>query len=397
MRTGDHLFMTYGSRGFKQLDLLEVNVTTGEARTLIQEKSKTFVETNLASGGVPNWRPVHHDRDIVWFSERDGWAHLYLLDGETGSIQRQITSGPWTVGDVLHVDETQGWIYFTGRGREAGRDPYFRHLYRAKLDGSAITLLTPENADHEVFFSPSGGYFVDNYSRLDALPTSLLRRADGAVVRELQRADAARLVALGWKMPIPFTVKARDGVTNLYGLMYTPSHVDPARKYPIIDNIYPGPQVGPVGNRAFSSSIRGTNAGLAELGFYVIVLDAMGTPVPLEVVSRQLLRQHGRQRDRRSHRGDHAARGAASRDRRLSCRDLRPLRRRLFIDGRDPSFPRFLQGRGLRRWQSRQPKLRLHVGREVSRIAQAYVATAPTRSTRRPTRGWRRTSRATCC
>lgn len=275
---GDHLFMTYGTRGFKQLDLLEVDAATGEARTIVQEKSKTFVETNLASGGVPNWRPVHHDRDVVWFSERDGWAHLYLINGQTGATENQITSGPWTVGDVLRIDETQNWIYFTGRGRETGRDPYFRHLYRAKLDGSSMTLLTPENADHDVFFSPTGAYFVDNYSKLDATPVSLLRRADGTVVRELQRADASRLLALGWKMPSPFTVKARDGVTNLYGLMYAPSHVDPARKYPIIDNIYPGPQVGPVGNRAFSSSIRGTNAALAELGFYVIVLDAMGTP-----------------------------------------------------------------------------------------------------------------------
>ena len=275
---GDHLFMTYGSRGFKQLELLEVDAATGEARTVAHEASKTFVEMNLASGGIPNWRPVHHDRDVVWFSERDGWAHLYLLNGQTGAVQNQITTGPWTVGDVLHIDETQGWVYFTGRGREPGRDPYFRFLYRAKLDGSLLTLLTPENADHEVFFSPSGASFVDNYSKLDALPVSLLRRADATVVRELQRADASRLFALGWKMPVPFTVKARDGVTNLHGLMYVPSHADPARKYPIIDNIYPGPQVGPVGNRSFSSSIRGTNAGLAELGFYVIVLDAMGTP-----------------------------------------------------------------------------------------------------------------------
>jgi dipeptidyl aminopeptidase/acylaminoacyl peptidase len=274
----DHLFMTYGSRGFKQLDLLAVDAATGEARTVAHETSKTFVETNLASGGIPNWRPIHHDRDVVWFSERDGWAHLYLLNGQTGAVQNQITSGPWTVGDLLRVDEAQGWIYFTGRGREPGRDPYFRHLYRAKLDGSSIALLTPENADHEVFFSPSGAYVVDNYSKLDATPISVLRRADGTVVREVQRADASRLVALGWKMPVPFTVKARDGVTNLYGLLFTPSHVEPGRKYPVIDNIYPGPQVGPVGNRSFSSSVRGSNAGLAELGFYVVELDAMGTP-----------------------------------------------------------------------------------------------------------------------
>jgi dipeptidyl aminopeptidase/acylaminoacyl peptidase len=169
-------------------------------------------------------------------------------------------------------------VYFTGRGREPGRDPYFRHLYRVKLDGTGIQMLTPENADHEVSFSPSGAYFVDSYSRLDALPISVVRRADGALVRELQRADASRLFALGWRFPVPFTVKARDGQTDLYGVMFRPSRIDAGRTYPIIDNIYPGPQIGPVGNRSFASAIRGTNAGLAELGFFVIELDAMGTP-----------------------------------------------------------------------------------------------------------------------
>ena len=275
---GDHLFMTYGARGYHQLDLLEVDAATGAARTVLQEKSKTFVETNLASGGIPNWRPVHHDRDVVWFSERDGWAHLYLVNGQTGAIERQLTRGPWTVGDVLRIDDAAGWVYFTGRGREDGRDPYFRNLYRVRLEGSSPELLTPENADHDVSVSPSGKFFLDNYSRLDALPVSVMRRADGSLVREVQRANASRLFDVGWRMPIPFTVKARDGVTDLYGVMFRPSTVDPTRKYPIIDNIYPGPQVGPIGNRAFASSVRSTNAGLAELGFFVIELDAMGTP-----------------------------------------------------------------------------------------------------------------------
>lgn len=275
---GDHLFMTYGSRGFKQLDLLEVDATSGEARTILQEKAKTFVETNLESGGIPNWRPVHHDRDVIWLSERDGWAHLYLVNGANGAVQHQITSGPWTVGNLLRVDEANGWVYFTGRGREPGRDPYFRHLYRARLDGSQVQLLTPENADHEVSLSPSGTYFVDNRSRLDALPVTVVRRSDGTLVREVQRADASQLFAMGWRYPVPFTVKARDGVTDLYGVMYRPSRIDPARTYPIIDNIYPGPQTGPIGNRTFASAIRGSNAGLAELGFFVIELDATGTP-----------------------------------------------------------------------------------------------------------------------
>jgi dipeptidyl aminopeptidase/acylaminoacyl peptidase len=274
----DHLYMTYGSRGFRQIDLLEVDAASGEARTVVAEKGKTYVELNLESGGIPNWRPVHHDRDVVWFSERDGWAHLYLLNGQSGAVEHQITSGAWTVGDLLRVDETNGYVYFTARGREAGRDPYFRHLYRSKLDGSKIELLTPENADHDVSFSPSGAYFIDAYSKLDALPISVVRKSDGTLVKEIQRADATRLFASGWRMPVPFTVKARDGVTDLYGVMFRPSKIDASRKYPIIDNIYPGPQVGPIGNRSFASAIRGTNAGLAELGFYVIELDASGSP-----------------------------------------------------------------------------------------------------------------------
>jgi dipeptidyl-peptidase-4 len=274
----EHLFMTFGARGYRQLDLAEVDASSGEARTILSEKGKTYVETNLASGGVPNWRPVRHDREVIWFSERDGWGHLYLVDGASGAVKHQITSGPWTVGDLLRVDETTGWVYFTGRGREAGRDPYFRHLYRVKLDGSGIQLLTPENADHDVSLAPNGAYFVDSYSRLDTLPVTVLRRADGSLVKELQRADASRLFALGWRYPVPFTVKARDGVTDIYGVMFRPSKIDPSRKYPIIDNIYPGPQIGPIGNRSFSSSVHGSNAALAELGFYVIELDATGTP-----------------------------------------------------------------------------------------------------------------------
>jgi dipeptidyl aminopeptidase/acylaminoacyl peptidase len=274
----DHLFMTYGARGFKQLELLEVDAATGNARSITTEKSRTFVEMNLASGGVPNWRPVHHDQDVVWFSERDGWAHLYLLNGQTGAVEHQITSGPWTVGDLLRIDDTNGYVYFTGRGREPGCDPYFRYLYRAKLDGSAIQLLTPEIADHDVSFSPSGAYFVDNYSKLDALPVTLVRRTDGTLVKAVQHADGSRLFAIGWKTPTPFTVKARDGVTDIYGMLYRPSRIEPGRAYPIIDNIYPGPQTGPIGNRSFSSALRGTNAALAELGFYVVELDAMGTP-----------------------------------------------------------------------------------------------------------------------
>jgi dipeptidyl-peptidase-4 len=276
--TGEHLFMTYGHRGYHQLDLLDVNPATGEARTVLTEHSKTFVETNLASGGIPDWRPLSHGREVIWFSERDGWAHLYLFDAQTGTLEHRITGGDWTVGDVLRVDEAGGWIYFTARGHEPGRDPYFQFLYRAKLDGSGLQLLTPEDADHDISFAPSGNEFLDNGSRLDQTPVTVVRRADGTFVHQVQKADATRLLAMGWKYPTPITVKARDGVTDLYGVLYRPSNFDSTKRYPIVDYIYPGPQTGPIGTRSFASALRGSNQGLAELGFFVVAIDAMGTP-----------------------------------------------------------------------------------------------------------------------
>ncbi|HEU4988837.1 MAG TPA: DPP IV N-terminal domain-containing protein [Gemmatimonadaceae bacterium] len=276
--TSEHLFMTYGYRGYHQLDLLDVDPATGHARTVLTEKSKTFVETNLASGGVPDWRPLGHGRQVIWFSERDGWAHLYLYDARTGALEHRITEGDWTVGDVLRVDETGGWVYFTARGREAGRDPYFRFLYRIHLDGTGMQLLTPENADHDVSLAPSGAEFLDSYSRLDATPVTVVRRMDGTLVHEVQRADASRLFALGWKYPTPIVVKARDGVTDLYGVLYRPANFDSTKRYPIVDYIYPGPQTGPIGDRTFDSGLRNSNAAMAQLGFFIVEIDAMGTP-----------------------------------------------------------------------------------------------------------------------
>ena len=276
--SNDALFFTYGSRGFHSLELVTADARTGEARTILTEKSPTFIETNLNSGGIPNWRPLANGREVIWFSERDGWAHLYLVDAATGAVKNRITSGEWTVSDLLSVDETGRWVYFTARGREAGRDPYFRHLYRAKLDGSGIQLLTPENAEHDVDISPSGKYVLDSYSTPTTPTTVVVRRVDGTMVKQVQKGDISRLLATGWTPPEPFVVKARDGVTDLYGLLYRPSKLEPGRQYPIIDYIYPGPQVGPIGPRTFTANARGNARALAELGFFVVQVDAMGTP-----------------------------------------------------------------------------------------------------------------------
>ena len=216
---------------------------------------------------------------MLWFSERDDYGNLYLYDLAGGRLKRAVTSGAGDVAQVLAVDPRARTVLFTAVGREPGRDPYFRHLYRASLDGGAPRLLTPEDADHEVALSPDGSRVADAYSRPDVPPVLVLRDASTGRVRDtLFRGDVSRLTAAGWTPPTAFTVKARDGRTDLYGLMYRPSAFDPARRYPVVVNVYPGPQVGSVGSRSFSPA-RGDARALAELGFVVVQLDALGTPL----------------------------------------------------------------------------------------------------------------------
>ena len=274
----DALYFTAGKRGFHELALMTADPSTGTARTILTERGKTFVETNQYSGGIPNWRPVGNTGDVVWWSERDGWGHLYLVNGQTGEIRNRITAGDWLVAELLWVDEATRSVYFTAVGREPGRNPYYRHYYRAKLDGSSVQLLTPEDADHDISVAPDGKYLVDNYARPDRPSVSVVRRIDGTVVQELQRADASALMAAGFHAPEMFTVRARDGVTELHGLLWRPANFDSTRSYPVIDYIYPGPQVGSVGSRQFASRGGGNGAALSQLGFFVVQVDAMGTP-----------------------------------------------------------------------------------------------------------------------
>ena len=166
----------------------------------------------------------------------------------------QLTSGEGNVTQLLRIDEATRTMYYQGVGKEAGRDPYFRHFYRQAMDGKPQRLLTPEDADHEVTLSPSGKYFVDNFSTPDTPSTSVLRDDTGKLVMQLEKMDISRLVATGWKPPMRITVKDRGGVGDLYGLMFRPTNFDPSKKYPIINNIYPGPQTGSVGSRQFSAS-----------------------------------------------------------------------------------------------------------------------------------------------
>ena len=271
---GDKLYVSYFTRGSKRVYLSEVDAETGTTRTLVGDSAKSFVE--LSQRDPESWYVTGDGQDVIWWSERDGWAHLYRF-GPDGELKNQITRGAWTVGAVEHVDERRKQIYFTARGREPGRNLYYAHLYRVNFDGSDLTLLTPEDADHDIEFSPSGRFFVDAYSRIETPPVSLLRRMpDGRVVRTLEEADISGLKENGWNPPEIFTVKARDGVTDLYGLIYLPANLDPTKKYPIISHIYPGPQVGSVGSWEFKGG--GEDFGLAQLGFVVIQLDHLGTP-----------------------------------------------------------------------------------------------------------------------
>jgi len=262
------------SRDHRKTVLRVADPATGGVRDVLEETVTTFFESG---NGRVNWRYLPASNEVIWFSEHENWGRLYLYDLQSGTLKRTITAGDGNVTQLLHVDEKERVLLFQAVGREPGRDPYFTHLYRVGLDDGPATLLTPENANHEIALSTSGKYFVDNYSKPDAPPVSVLRDANGRLILELERADISRLLATGWKPPQPITLKARDGATDLYGLMYRPTRLVSGRKYPIINHIYPGPQTGSVGNRAFSVA-RGDAQALAELGFVVVEIDGMGTP-----------------------------------------------------------------------------------------------------------------------
>jgi dipeptidyl aminopeptidase/acylaminoacyl peptidase len=262
------------SRDHKREQLRVADASNGAVRDVMEEKAETFYESG---NGRVNWRYLPESNEVIWFSERDNWGHLYLHDLKTGREKLQITKGDGNVTQLLRVDQKNRVLYFVGVGREPGRDPYFRHFYRINMDGTGQRLLTPADADHEVSLSPSGRFFVDIYSKPDVPPVAELRDLDGTLISTLEKADISKLTAMGWKPPQPIVVKARDGVTDLYGLLYTPTSLDESKKYPIVNHIYPGPQTGSVGSRQFSAA-RGDAQALAELGFVVVEIDGTGTP-----------------------------------------------------------------------------------------------------------------------
>ena len=261
------------SRDHKQEWLRVADAQTGEVREVMGETVAKFFESG---NGKVNWKYLPKSSEILWFSERDNWGQLYLCDLATGKLKNQITRGEGNVTQVLRVDEKTRTIYFLAVGKERG-DPYFSHFYSVGFDGRDMRLLTPENADHAVTPSPDGRYFVDVYSTPTQPETAVVREWNGKLAMEIAKQDITKLLAAGWVPPVPITVKARDGKTDLYGLMFKPANFDASRKYPIVNYVYPGPQTGSCGSRSFLASRRDLQP-LAELGFVVVCIDGMGTP-----------------------------------------------------------------------------------------------------------------------
>ncbi len=266
----DYLWILRRTRTWDEVDVIKANTTTGETEVLWSEKSEPYFNTRYAQLGI-----INEGEEYIWWSERTGWGQLYRYDSE-GNLQNRITDGFFMVGDIAAIDTTASTIFFEGFGKEEGRNPFYAHYYSVRFDGSRQTLLTPEDANHNINISDSRNYFVQNYSRPDKPTTAVLRDRNGRELLTLEQTDISRLKEAGYNLPENFSVKAKDGVTDLYGVMWKPADFDPDKKYPIISYVYPGPQVEPY-PRNFS--IGGTAArahSLAQVGFVVVAMGNRG-------------------------------------------------------------------------------------------------------------------------
>ncbi|EDM35303.1 peptidase S9, prolyl oligopeptidase active site domain protein [Pedobacter sp. BAL39] len=254
------------SRDLKRADIGTIEVNSGKVTVLIEERFNTYVELN---------RPavVNGGKELIHWSERDGWAHFYLMDGN-GKLKNQITKGNFHCEEIVNVDEKNRVLYFTANGREVKEDPYYLHLYRINFDGSGLKLLNAGDFDHAISMNDEAKFFVDNFSRVNTAPKSVLSDNNGRVIMNLETTDLSLLMATGYKFPEPFKVKADDGITDIYGVMYKPFDFDPAKKYPIIEYVYPGPQTEAV-NKAFSKSMDRTER-LAQFGYIVVTVGNRG-------------------------------------------------------------------------------------------------------------------------
>lgn len=268
----------YNQRGHQVYRVIEVDAATGKARTLIEETSATFINyepltRNQFDHGKRYRMDMDDGKEILWASERDGWEHLYLFNGHTGALERQVTRGDWVVRAVDRVDEAHHEIYFEASGMGEDEDPYYVHGYKIGFDGTGLTALTPAKADHTLSYSPDGKYFVDTYSRIDLAPVMELHRAgDAGVAMVVDTADDGPLKAAGWQPAEPFHTAGRDGKTQIWGVIYRPMNFDEKKKYPVIEDIYAGPQ-GSFVPKSFSARAE----PLTALGFVVAQIDGMGT------------------------------------------------------------------------------------------------------------------------
>ena len=270
-RDSSRFTFLYNQRGHQILRVIAVDATTGQAKPIIDEQSKTFIDY----AGKFFMRHIEDTGEIIWMSERDGWNHLYLYDAKTGSVKVQITKGEWVVRRVDLVDEQKRQIWFQAGGIRPGQDPYYVHYCRVNFDGTGLVILTEGDGNHTIQFSPDRRFFIDTYSRVDLPPISELRRSDdGKLICQLEKADWSELIKTGWQIPERFVAKGRDGVTDIYGVIFRPTNFDANKKYPIIECIYAGPQ-GAFVPKAFrpmhSPQI------IAELGFILVQIDGMGT------------------------------------------------------------------------------------------------------------------------
>ncbi|WP_255551064.1 DPP IV N-terminal domain-containing protein [Granulicella sp. dw_53] len=271
---GTHLGFVSTSRDHKQEWMRIADAVTGEVREVMGETAAKFFESG---NDRVNWKYLPKSNELLWFSERDGWGQMYLYDLTTGALKNQITHGEGNVTQVLHVDEKARTLYFLAVGKEPDCDPYFSHFYSVKFDGSDLKLLTPEKAAHAITVSNDGRSFIDVYSTPTQPQTAVVRDTTGKVVMDVAKEDITKLQATGWVPLTPIKVKARDGKTDLYGFMFKPTNFDASKKYPIVNNVYPGPQTGSCGKRDFMAAHK-DNQALAELGFIVVCIDGMGTP-----------------------------------------------------------------------------------------------------------------------
>ena len=269
--TNDKLYLSRTSRDLKKIDQCVVDINTGDVKTLIEESLNTYVE--IKKPGL-----VKNGEEIIEWSERDGWAHLYLHDKD-GKLKNQITQGPWHIEDIVSIDEDKRVVYFSANGRENANsntkeDPYYLHLYKVNFDGSGLQLLNPGNFDHSFSMNDKKNYFINNSSRVNTTPISTLYNTDGKKMMDLESADLSSLFATGYKFPETFKVKADDGITDIFGVMYKPYDFDSTKKYPIIEYVYPGPQTESV-NKSFSKGMDRIDR-LAQLGFVVVTIGNRG-------------------------------------------------------------------------------------------------------------------------